>query len=317
MRKLNQTSKEKIIVYTSQYIAPSEVWIGRQVEGHVRYEPIVCCIKKANVELYHGEKVVELRTQSYIKRRLDQLLYFVSLRGWPRSVYISAWKLAQQVCHYEAKLIHVHFLWNSLIPLTVKKTINIPVIFTAHGTDVNSARVDADYKDLLQKTVFQQAMRILTDSKFLKNKLLKFGCPHDKVYSHYQGAPIPEQYQRKFNTHKNIRIACVASFRPVKGHTYLINAFHRAFQQNPRLHLTLVGDGPERTTLEQQIIRLELEKQVKLTGWLPPQNVQADCDRLYFMNKGKIEDFGTFYELIQSSVTFRQMTKGLPATVNS
>ncbi|XCN74200.1 MAG: glycosyltransferase family 4 protein [Candidatus Electrothrix aestuarii] len=269
------TENKTMIVYTSSYIASSEVWVGRQVAMQKQYQPIVCCIKKTHTDLYQGERVIALKPLSRKKLRIEQVRYVLSGRGWPRSKYLRAWKLEQQIARWKAKLIHVHFLWNGVIPLQARQKSQIPIVFTAHGTDVNKARVDMEYRRYLQESVFPNATYILTGSNFLKDKLQEFGCPPEKLRNHYQGAPIPFEWrQQRDNTSGTIRIVCVALFKPVKGHTYLIAAFHKAIRQNPRLRLTLVGDGPERDELERQIAHLGLTEQVKLTGWLPPQDVQ-------------------------------------------
>lgn len=43
---------------------------------------------------------------------------------------------------------------------------------------------------------------------------------------------------------RELRILCAAAFRQVKGHAVLIDAFASARRDDPRLHLTLCGDGP-------------------------------------------------------------------------
>src|SRR5262249_15359544 len=37
--------------------------------------------------------------------------------------------------------------------------------------------------------------------------------------------------------------------------------------------LIIAGDGPERSSLEKQIVELDLSANVKLAGWVPPDNV--------------------------------------------
>lgn len=56
-----------------------------------------------------------------------------------------------------------------------------------------------------------------------------------------------------------------------KGHTHLINAVHMLSHSRPDLdfQLLLVGDGPERTHLEDQVAALHLRECVRFTGHQP------------------------------------------------
>ena len=52
-------------------------------------------------------------------------------------------------------------------------------------------------------------------------------------------------------------VACIARFHKVKDHATLIRAWQIVHRQIPRAKLLLVGDGPERATIKQQIKELD------------------------------------------------------------
>lgn len=54
-----------------------------------------------------------------------------------------------------------------------------------------------------------------------------------------------------------------------KRPTALVEAFARAAQDNPRLHLVIAGDGPQKSMLERKARKLGIADRISLPGWLP------------------------------------------------
>jgi sugar transferase (PEP-CTERM/EpsH1 system associated) len=61
-------------------------------------------------------------------------------------------------------------------------------------------------------------------------------------------------------------VGCVARLAAVKDHVTLLDAFARFRAVRPDAHLTLVGDGPERASLEERAARLDLRRAVTFAG---------------------------------------------------
>ena len=61
-------------------------------------------------------------------------------------------------------------------------------------------------------------------------------------------------------------VGCVASLYPVKRHVDLIDAFARVHARLPQARLLLVGDGPLRDVLQEQVARLGLGQAARLLG---------------------------------------------------
>ena len=61
-------------------------------------------------------------------------------------------------------------------------------------------------------------------------------------------------------------VTCVANFKEVKGHRFLIDAIDAIRNQYPNICLWLVGDGPLRPEIERQVNRLKLENVVMILG---------------------------------------------------
>lgn len=73
----------------------------------------------------------------------------------------------------------------------------------------------------------------------------------------------------KKTTPKNgaLKLLAYGRFVPKKGFDVLIEAMALAIKENKQLHLTLIGDGPERSALTQQITNHDLGPHVTLHDW--------------------------------------------------
>ncbi|GAB3621456.1 CDP-glycerol glycerophosphotransferase family protein [Glutamicibacter endophyticus] len=74
--------------------------------------------------------------------------------------------------------------------------------------------------------------------------------------------------------------ANMARLSPEKGQSKLLKAFMAVHEQDPRTRLLLIGDGPLRSVLEEEITRHGLEGKVVITGLLSnpfPTLRSADC----------------------------------------
>ena len=64
------------------------------------------------------------------------------------------------------------------------------------------------------------------------------------------------------------RILSVGRLTPHKRHRDVVEAFAQLAEAFPEWTLRILGDGPERSALEQQVRHLGLEGQVELPGWV-------------------------------------------------
>ncbi len=74
------------------------------------------------------------------------------------------------------------------------------------------------------------------------------------------------------------RIVCVARLVSVKRHALLFEAFALVLKERPGATLVLVGDGPERATLEQRVRELGIGQAVEFIGTAPAASYIASAD---------------------------------------
>lgn len=87
--------------------------------------------------------------------------------------------------------------------------------------------------------------------------------------------------------------ASVGALNAIKNHRLLINAFARAFPDEPGVRLRIAGEGPEREHLRRQIDELGLASRVELAGQCSREEIRSllqGCDAL--VHTSRMETFG-------------------------
>jgi glycogen synthase len=74
------------------------------------------------------------------------------------------------------------------------------------------------------------------------------------------------------------RLLCVGRLSAEKGFDVAVSAFAAVSRQFPAARLRIVGDGPERPSLESLIRKFGLEAKVILSGWVAPREVLPVID---------------------------------------
>jgi colanic acid/amylovoran biosynthesis glycosyltransferase len=155
----------------------------------------------------------------------------------------------------------------------------IPVF---HGYDLSEAQVLSTHLPGYQR-LFMQSPKILAISNLWCQKLKQLGCPPEKIILHRMGVALAHfQFQQDSRPlQQPLRLLSVARFTEKKGLQYAISAVALLRQQGIPVHYQIIGDGPLRPLLEQQINALGLTDIVQLRGIQPAKMVAtalADSD---------------------------------------
>jgi len=113
----------------------------------------------------------------------------------------------------------------------------------------------------------QQADAFVSISRAITDELLAAGYDPGRIHALPNGVPVPETpWSRRLNWREAPRAVFVGRLAPEKGLDTLIDAWPAVRAHHPRAVLTLVGEGPVRPLLEEQIRRLGLDDAVLLPG---------------------------------------------------
>ncbi len=171
----------------------------------------------------------------------------------------------------------------------------LPYIVSLRGADVPgySERFKGLYAILtpIIKTIWKNAAFVISNSKGLKELALQskpgkeIGVIPNGVNTDIFFPAEEEQIKEKFE------IICVSRITPRKGIRFLIKALERFIINHPYVHLTIIGDGNERESLENLVRGLGLSHSVTFRGLIPHEQLpeeyrKADVFVLPSLNEG-------------------------------
>ncbi|MEW6404341.1 MAG: glycosyltransferase, partial [Chloroflexota bacterium] len=185
--------------------------------------------------------------------------FFIGALGiFPKVVRFAYEIESQNIAH-----VHAQFANHPAVAaLIINRLTGIPFSFTARGSDVH-----VDRQMLKQK--LEASAFAITVSTFNKELMIDECGPkvRDKIRVIYGGIDTDVFSPRiKSDSDGPFQILCVARFEEVKGHACLIEACRLLQERGVEFECHLVGDGPLRPKIEQQIVRGGLGNKIRLWG---------------------------------------------------
>ena len=202
-------------------------------------------------------------------------------------------------------LIHAHCVeWAGYGAYLAAREFSIPYVITEHSSTFPERRV-SPIKGWFYTRAFTRAAAVVTVSRSLADALHPYRGGRDAQI-------IPNVVDTEFFTPPGPRpplepfeFICVARLANVKGIDVLLRAFAHGFRGDPAVHLTLVGDGPERRVLERLCAELALQAQVTFLGAATPTQVRDVLGRAHaFVLASRVETFAV--------VLIEALAMGLP-----
>lgn len=166
---------------------------------------------------------------------------------------------------------------SGIIALFLKKLFHISYIISLRGFDVpghltKEYKYYQKYSFTIIKKVLASADKIVAVSAYLAN-LAKHTFPNLNI----DIIPNAVRQVSKKAGHKKIsskvKILTVGRLNPLKKLDSLINSI-KLIKSKKDFELVIVGDGPERKKLENEVKKLSLEKKVKFIGWIKREKIE-------------------------------------------
>ncbi|HNW60206.1 MAG TPA: glycosyltransferase family 4 protein [bacterium] len=184
---------------------------------------------------------------------------------------IRAWIAAAQ-----PDLIHSHGYKADVVAWAAARRLGIPLVSTCHPwLDTGRDRRAAFYA-LVDKLVLLRFDRVIAVSEEVRSQCRVGFLRQRSIPVIANGValppPLPQDWQRSMPHQLGcspaaLILGCVARLAPEKGHLHLLQAFAGLTRRLPRpLELLLIGDGPERPSLQQRCRELGIAGQVHFLG---------------------------------------------------
>lgn len=159
---------------------------------------------------------------------------------------------------------------------------------------------------------YKKADRVLSGSTYTLNWLKEtFNIPDEKISLFYENGIAKDFFIDRKNCHKSsqINLLFVGRLVPYKCADIVIEAISQlepAIQE--KVQLTIVGDGSEKSNLEQRVQELKLGHIVNLVGWVTQQETREYYQNADIFCFPSIREFG-------GAVVLEAMACGLPCIV--
>ena len=221
-------------------------------------------------------------------------------------------------------IIHVHYALPHASAAYMAKQIlkaqgiNLPIVTTLHGTDITLVGKDPAFEPVITFSINQSDV-VTAVSQSLKNDTLSHFKVENDIDVVYNFVCV-EKYRHRDEVCRKKHFAPngekilmhISNFRKVKRIEDIVKAF-AIVQETVSSKLLLIGDGPERSSIEVLVRELNLQKSVQFIGEIKEVE-SALCAADLFLLASNSESFGlAALEAMAASVpVISTNTGGLP-----
>ena len=202
--------------------------------------------------------------------RVRHLIY------WVEACYLAQRCRAEGVDH-----LHAHFGTNAAtVAMLVSEMTGLPFSFTVHGPEEFDQPRALFLGEKIRRAAFTVGI-----SQFGRSQLFRWvEAPHWErikvVHCGIEPAAFPPPRGVPAGP---VRLVNIGRFAEQKGQVNLIHSLAQLRADLPDVHLTLIGDGEMRGTLEAAVRAHGLEAHVTFTGWVDEDRIRAELDTCHAM----------------------------------
>jgi glycosyltransferase involved in cell wall biosynthesis len=172
--------------------------------------------------------------------------------------------------------------------LNISRGEGIPLVFTFHTLYHEYTHyfgLDADFVKQLVRRYVRDYVKgvdcIIAPSTYILDLLPSYQIdrPVEILPTPVDLSLFPAREQLPFSDPDRIQLLYVGRVGKEKNLDFLLRAFARAAKQDPRLHLRIVGDGPELKKLHTYAGKLQVATHVDFAGAVPFEQVAVEMSR--------------------------------------
>lgn len=195
-----------------------------------------------------------------------------------------------------ARLVHAHDLYPSgAAARRLCEAAGLPYVLTVHGSDLYSNLANPRWRSEVRHAAAGARAVVCVGTRLAHDCVAEIGCDPART------VVIPDTYDaRRFRFVRRDpgarampHLVSLGRLSAEKGHDVLLRSMAELEKRRVRVTLEIVGDGPERETLERLRLELGLEHSVRFAGRLLDDDVAAAyADADAFVLPSRAEGFG-------------------------
>ncbi len=179
--------------------------------------------------------------------------------------------------------VHAHSLALAASFVYPAGALGVPLVVTYHGQEPRDVPQIPRY---LVELVFNNADIVLVNTHYAAKQAHALGCPMDKTRIIPQGIPLNNfgpGNQWRNRVHQQVQLLSVGRLVREKGHHHALSVVTELRRRGVLAHLTIIGDGPERSALSAAILENGLDACVTLLGAQESKVVQRMLQQAEFL----------------------------------
>jgi glycosyltransferase involved in cell wall biosynthesis len=273
---------QKIIIFRTLLLPYSETFISDQVRHLKNWSATML----GEAKLENGLSLDGLNVETLLESEAEH--YALSMRR-ALNDYINSALLSRAHSYKEAgyKLIHAHFAIDGLRVYPLAKKIDVPLIITLHGYDINiykewwhnglGGRSMASYPDKLVAMAKEDNVYFLAVSEAIKARAVEFGIPEEKINVSYIGVDCAQFKPSHNSMSQRYQVLFVGRLVEKKGCQYLLSAFWKIQDKFRNIKLVVVGSGPQEEMLK--IFAIKHNIRVEFLGAIGREEIQQELSK--------------------------------------
>ena len=286
-------------------------FVRNQVEALAKHNLKIGVVGVYNISLKEIKKPANIKKFGFYKEKDENVsLYSHLYPVLPKMHYLNyrikfqIWKeLFEKYINENGKpdLIHVHTFEAGEIAIWAKEKYNIPYIVTEHTTLFFTNKALKWHYTLASKVYANSKLNLAVSEASSLDLKQRFDIDF-KYFPNFVDTSLFTL--KKLNISKKKQFLNIAFLDPKKNQKMLIQAFDKAFKNNPDYQLKIIGSGPEKDKLLHLINKLNNDN-IELLGYLPQKEIVSQLQSSdYFVLSSNYETFGV--------VLIEAMSCGLP-----
>ncbi len=216
-----------------QWLPLTENWIHRQAESQKRYTSIILA-SQLTLSYPHFGELYASDNLPFICRFANKILRGLTDRDVFKDSILS---------RYDNVLLHSHFGptgWSDIHLRNKKRHIT-----RFYGYDIDKLPNTQPIWQERYKVLFERCTAFLVEGPFMKQSLVKRGCPPEKIYVHALGTDVERIPYKQRHLNGRLKILMAGRFTEKKGMVYAIEGIAKAYNdlQCKDMAVTIIGDS--------------------------------------------------------------------------